>query len=687
MRLYQLVFALSLVVCINDTAFAEPPPDVGGSSWALSLLADGNDKLDRGLWAEALKLFEDVYRVFPSPKLHFNIAQALYQLGRRIEALERYERFVGEINKEEHQTDWRLAQERVFELQDQIATIDIQCNAVGALANIDGRDVGKTPLPRPVRVLPGALSIVISKPGYERQVIEVTLKAGDTVTQRVNLLTEAPGSRQSIGSAAMAMGEAYDLPPSVLFARLVPSVVVVTVTMGGQRGQGSGIVIGREQIVTNKHVIDGATAIEVTQGRRTFTAGLASFDAAHDLAILRVPGLEQPRVTQRPSSLVQMGERVYAIGAPRGRELSLLDGLIAARRVDKGSSGTEMGAAMLQITTPISPGSSGGGLFDAQGRLVGITTFSALKGQTVNIALPTEWIAALEQSVTVGVPSSPPSPAIPHYSVTNRPEVLICTVQTQSTWGLFTSGAELLDTRAVRAVWHFERVNTQFPRLSAPKSARYSNIELVLVDFDRVARFVRFGNTERSVRNEYFFSINDEGAFHVTSLTTASFDGRLRITATSGPCEALSMATAAALFREREESEQNALRSLQEKRTAAERAQVEMRRRDRRRVLPVTISLVAGGAAVTVVGIALAGVGYGMKHGDRSGTLDQYLGSVTTINAERGSGLALLFIGLATAAAGAITRAHPPHIERRKRQATVTILPSLGGERVEGGFR
>ncbi|PSM32078.1 trypsin-like peptidase domain-containing protein [Haliangium sp. UPWRP_2] len=711
MRLCQFVFALSLVVCLNEATHAEPPTDVGGRMRARALLADGNDKLDRGLWAEALKLFEDAYRVFPSPKLHFNIAQALYQLRRPLEALERYERFVREINKEEHQTEWRLAQERVFELQAQIATIDIQCSVIGALVTLDGREVGKTPLPRPVRVVPGAVSIVISKPGYERQVIEVTLKAGDSVTQRVKLLTEteALGSRQDAQSVPPTPGSAsssvaHDLPPSVLFTHLAPSVVVVNATLGDRRGQGSGIVIGREQIVTNHHVIDGASEIEVVQGGRTFTAGLASFDAAHDLAILRVPGLDLPRVTQRRSSLVQVGEHVYAIGAPRGLELSLSDGLIAALRVEKGSNGGEAGAAILQTTTPISPGSSGGGLFDAQGRLIGITTFSAINGQSLNFALPTEWIAALEKDIAVGVPS-PPSPAVPQYSVTNRPEALICSVQTQSTWGLFAAGAELLETRAIREIWQFERFNTQLTRLLAPQvSATYGDIQLVLSDYDRVARFMRFSRADRSDRMEYFFTINEDGAFQVISVAPSAFHGQLRAMTTSGPCEALTMAGLAARRdgegarerereRERELKMRKATREQEAKQEAEAKAQLEQleqqaqtRRRERKRVLPVTLSLMAGGAAVTVMGIALTGVGYAAKDGDRSGTLDQYLGSVATINGERGAGMALVFIGLAAAAAGAITMAHPPHIERRKQQATVAILPSLGGAMAQRSF-
>lgn len=704
MRLRLIVFAISLGICLNNQVRGEPPPDAAARASARALLREGNDKLDRGLYLEALKLFEEAYRMFSSPKLHFNIAQALYQLGRPLEALERYERFVREINKEEHLTEWRIAQERAFELQGQIATVSIQCNVVGALTTIDDRETGKTPLPRPVRVVPGVHTITISKPGYERQVNELTLKPGDNVTQRVKLLTEdaALGERQTALSAAAApgsapSGEVHDLPPAVLFARLAPSVIVVNVTLAGRRVQGSGIVIGREQIVTNHHVIDGATAIHVAYGGRTLAARLAHFDAAHDLAILRVPGLDQPRVTQRPSSLVQVGERVYAIGALRGLDLSLSDGLIAALRPEKDGSGIETGAAILQTTAPISPGSSGGGLFDVQGRLIGITTFSAINGQSLNLALPTEWIVALEKGIAPG--DRPlPAPVVSRYSVTDRPEVLLCSVQTHSTWGLFTGGAELLETKAVREVWQFERVNTQLPRLVAPQyAAMYDAIELVLADLDRIARFVRFDWADRSIKNEYFFTLNEDGAFQVTSLTPVSFHGQPRVLTASGPCEALTVATltarrdkAEALVRDRQLAAVKVELAQKEKHEAEAKAQSEQqadtKRRERRRVLPLANSLMAGGAAATVMGIALAAVGYGAKDGDRSGTLDQYLGSLATINAERGAGVAFVCIGLAAVIAGAVTIARPPRIERRNRQSTLTILPSLGGTLSEGRF-
>jgi S1-C subfamily serine protease len=95
---------------------------------------------------------------------------------------------------------------------------------------------------------------------------------------------------------------------------------------------------------------------------------LAYTDPERDLVQLRVSGLKAPPVEIRPSKTLQTGERVYAIGAPEGFELTLSEGLISSlRRLE--------GAQIIQTTAPISSGSSGGGLFDAQGRLIGITTF------------------------------------------------------------------------------------------------------------------------------------------------------------------------------------------------------------------------------------------------------------------------------------------------------------------------
>ncbi len=87
--------------------------------------------------------------------------------------------------------------------------------------------------------------------------------------------------------------------------------------------------------------------------------------------------------------------RVFAIGAPYGLELSLSDGLIAALR-------HENGVDLVQTTAPISRGLSGGGLFDAQGRLVGITTFYLSGSQNLNFAIAADQITALGRQTAEG---------------------------------------------------------------------------------------------------------------------------------------------------------------------------------------------------------------------------------------------------------------------------------------------
>jgi tetratricopeptide (TPR) repeat protein len=83
-----------------------------------------------------------------------------------------------------------------------------------------------------------------------------------------------------------------------------------------------------------------------------------------------------------------VGQRVYAIGAPKGLELTMSDGIISSlRELDSGR--------YIQTTAPISPGSSGGGLFDEEGRLIGLPTLYLDKGQQLNFALPVEWVKDL----------------------------------------------------------------------------------------------------------------------------------------------------------------------------------------------------------------------------------------------------------------------------------------------------
>ena len=98
----------------------------------------------------------------------------------------------------------------------------------------------------------------------------------------------------------------------------------------------------------------------------------------------------RPSLSARPANLgrslkLKVGERVYAVGSPKGLELSLSEGIVSQLRGGP--------PPIIQTTAAVSPGSSGGGLFNAEGELVGITTFQMEEGQNLNFALPVEWIA------------------------------------------------------------------------------------------------------------------------------------------------------------------------------------------------------------------------------------------------------------------------------------------------------
>ena len=90
---------------------------------------------------------------------------------------------------------------------------------------------------------------------------------------------------------------------------------------------------------------------------------------------------------------MQVGQKVYAIGSPQGLDLTLSDGMVSSLR--EGEDGT-----FIQTTAPISPGSSGGGLFNERGVLVGIVTFQMRSGQNLNFAIPADWIERM-RSTTV----------------------------------------------------------------------------------------------------------------------------------------------------------------------------------------------------------------------------------------------------------------------------------------------
>ena len=155
-----------------------------------------------------------------------------------------------------------------------------------------------------------------------------------------------------------------------VFEKTWRSVVVIETN----DGQGSGVIVRPNIVATNCHVVDNTKRIAVYKSvaRRAdadnvFAASVRHDDERRDFCLLDVDGLWGVPAPVRKYATLKVGESVYGLGAPKGLDLSLSDGLISQlREID--------GNRKIQTNVAISPGSSGGGLFDRKGNLIGIMT-------------------------------------------------------------------------------------------------------------------------------------------------------------------------------------------------------------------------------------------------------------------------------------------------------------------------
>jgi S1-C subfamily serine protease len=182
-----------------------------------------------------------------------------------------------------------------------------------------------------------------------------------------------------------------------IYKRVSPSVVNITSTalvfdffygVVPQQGQGSGFILDKAgHILTNFHVIEGANrGIEVQlSDKRKFAAHVIGTDRTHDLALLQIEGPNQQPVpnlqpvTLADSSLLNVGQKVYAIGNPFGLSGTMTRGIISAIR----PIGTENGGKIqdaIQTDAAINPGNSGGPLLNSSGEVIGINTMIASNG-------------------------------------------------------------------------------------------------------------------------------------------------------------------------------------------------------------------------------------------------------------------------------------------------------------------
>lgn len=229
---------------------------------------------------------------------------------------------------------------------------------------------GRAPAAPPVVAAQGATPVMMQESGVQNSSFP---------SQPHTEAISAPAA----GNASGAMGM------EDLFAKLSPYVARINMYNGASMvGTGSGVALGGNEIITNCHVALAGSRLQVKLGQESYDATVSVADEERDLCRLAVKGLNAPPAVLGSSGELRTGQRVIAIGAPHGLDLTISDGIVSSLRPLDGGT-------LIQTTAPVSPGSSGGGLFDSAGRLVGIVTFQMRTGQNLNFAAPAEWIGTM----------------------------------------------------------------------------------------------------------------------------------------------------------------------------------------------------------------------------------------------------------------------------------------------------
>jgi len=154
---------------------------------------------------------------------------------------------------------------------------------------------------------------------------------------------------------------------------------------------GSGFLVRAGEIATNLHVVQGAArgyAKLVGQQAKYNIEGITGVDSERDLVVLKISAGRSQTLALGDSDGVQVGEVVYAVGNPQGLEGTFSQGILSGIR----SVGADR---LLQITAPISPGSSGGPVLNTRGEVIGVSAAAFREGQNLNFAIPSNYLKTL----------------------------------------------------------------------------------------------------------------------------------------------------------------------------------------------------------------------------------------------------------------------------------------------------
>ena len=289
-----------------------------------------------------------------------------------------------------------------------------------ATATVDTRTVVKTKTKKLPVFLASLSGLVVGAVLVIALVMTGALNIGETNVEAPALSDSGTSGTQTIQIDA----EDTTLAEAVA-AKALPSVVSISAVneRSGEGGIGSGVILDTDgNVLTNHHVIEGATTIYVEVNEESYEAELVGADASSDLAVVKIKDIDESQLTPievGDSNDITVGEWVMAIGSPFGNEQSVSTGIVSAlyrSTALRGTTGTSIYANMIQTDAAINPGNSGGALVNAEGQLIGINSvIESYSGSSsgVGFAIPANYAINIANQIIAGE-----TPAHPYIGVT-----------------------------------------------------------------------------------------------------------------------------------------------------------------------------------------------------------------------------------------------------------------------------
>lgn len=236
----------------------------------------------------------------------------------------------------------------------------------------------------------------------------LVLRLGGFVGSTIRVNSGNSGSNQTI---TITPNSEDTSTAEAVAAKAVPSVVSIYATSDNASGLGSGVMLDTDgNILTNYHVIDGASSISVTIEGTSYTASVVGSDESSDLAVIRadLQGASVTPIEVGDSSQLVMGQWVMAIGSPYGLEQSVSTGIVSAlyrSTMMQSTSGNTIYTNLIQTDAAINPGNSGGALVNDQGQLVGINTLIESESGSnagIGFAIPANYAIQVANTILSG---------------------------------------------------------------------------------------------------------------------------------------------------------------------------------------------------------------------------------------------------------------------------------------------